>query len=388
MTTMLSLILAFMLTMGGSPAVSVSPVNSIVPESGVSHDITGKPRLGEFLKIYPVGANPNAGNPRLVLNLSFQYKKSPLIDLYQAFNQNPVNFTDPMGLIANPKINPLAAQSAYMQFRYYYGSHKKAMEMMYHYKYSIRSGADNTISTNDALYENALAQSYYYDALDTTPEQFAKDALAGTINAGFELMSIGFKFMSMGHPEACKKIDKIKTSIQTGVNKVLGARKNSIGYMAGTFYGPAVAGGISSASTKLSPTVPAGFSKTGFHQFRKLISELSKKYNLPAGELAVHGSRAFGTSKIASDVDVILRLNDEAFENFANILLSRARKGTALYKKLLKAIEKGKISRFNIGQGFSKDLYLKVEKAYGEVDFSVIRIGSEYDKGWFITIEK
>jgi dUTPase len=98
MTTMLSLILAFMLTMGGSPAVSVSPVNSIGPESGVSHDITGKPRLGEFLKIYPVETRPNAGNPRLVLNLSFQYKKSPLINLNQAFNMNPYNFTDPWGL--------------------------------------------------------------------------------------------------------------------------------------------------------------------------------------------------------------------------------------------------------------------------------------------------
>jgi hypothetical protein len=99
MTTMLSLILAFMLTMGGSPAVSVSPVNSIGPESGVSKDITGKPRLGEFLKIYPVGAKPNAGNPRLVLNLSFQYKKSPLINLNQAFGMNPINFIDPMGAL-------------------------------------------------------------------------------------------------------------------------------------------------------------------------------------------------------------------------------------------------------------------------------------------------
>jgi hypothetical protein len=97
MTTMLSLILALMLTMGGSPAVSISPVNSIGPESGVSKDITGKPGLGEFLKIYPVGAKPNAGNPRLVLNLSFQYKKSPLINLNQAFGMNPVNFTDPFG---------------------------------------------------------------------------------------------------------------------------------------------------------------------------------------------------------------------------------------------------------------------------------------------------
>ena len=98
MTTMLSLILAFMLTMGGSPAVSVSPVNSIGPESGVSHDITGKPHLGEFQKNYPVLAKPNAGNPRLVLNLSFQYKKKPLINLNQAFGMNPVNFVDPYGL--------------------------------------------------------------------------------------------------------------------------------------------------------------------------------------------------------------------------------------------------------------------------------------------------
>ncbi|MGD2093245.1 MAG: hypothetical protein PVH61_44200 [Candidatus Aminicenantes bacterium] len=97
MTTMLSLILAFMLTMGGSPAVSISPVNSIGPESGVSHDITGKPRLDEFQKNYPVVAKPNAGKPRLVLNLSFQYKKTPLINLNQAFGMNPVNFNDPFG---------------------------------------------------------------------------------------------------------------------------------------------------------------------------------------------------------------------------------------------------------------------------------------------------
>jgi hypothetical protein len=116
MTTMLSLILALMLTMGGSPAVSVNPVNSIGPESGVSHDITGKPRLGEFLKIYPVETKPNAGNPQLVLNLSFQYKKSPLINLYQAFGMNPVNFADPFGDAVMPGIEPEVVKSAYIQF--------------------------------------------------------------------------------------------------------------------------------------------------------------------------------------------------------------------------------------------------------------------------------
>jgi hypothetical protein len=110
MTTMLSLILAFMLTMGGSPAVSISPVNSIEPESGVNCDITGKPRLGEFQKIYPVVAKPKAGNPRLVLNLSFQYKKSPLINLNQAFGMNPVNFVDPFGLLTQDQRNKVRQQ--------------------------------------------------------------------------------------------------------------------------------------------------------------------------------------------------------------------------------------------------------------------------------------
>jgi hypothetical protein len=163
---MLSLILAFMLTMGGSPAVSVSPVNSIGPESGVSHDITGKPRLGEFLRIYPVETKPNAGNPRLVLNLSFQYKKSPLINLNQAFGMNPVNFDDPFGTVVNSELvrryNSIMAaenevRSKYHELRNSGFSHADAYQQLINLNYVTHSGF-----YEDKIFEFALSMSTLY----------------------------------------------------------------------------------------------------------------------------------------------------------------------------------------------------------------------------------
>ena len=178
-----------MLTMGGSPTVSVSPVNSIAPESGLSKDITGKPCLDEFLKINPVDTNPNVGNPRLVLNLSLQYKKSPLINLNQAFNMNPINFTDPFGDAVMPGVDPEVVKSAYAQFIQSGDSPDTALKKLEDYGYI----------DSDICYKHVLAASVHaepgaqvlgtaaYIMFEFSPAGIFKDVVS--LPFGYDLVS-------------------------------------------------------------------------------------------------------------------------------------------------------------------------------------------------------
>jgi RHS repeat-associated protein len=325
-------------------------------------------KLGRFLQQDPMG-----------------YADS--MNLYQAFGMNPVNFVDPFGTIANPEYDPLAVQSAYMQFRHHYGSHSAAMKRMYHYKYAIRSGVNDTMRLADTLYENALAQSYYYDALDTTPGQFAKDALAGTINVGFEMMSWGFKIMSMGEPKACEKIDKIKTSVQGGVIKILGARKNSIGYMAGTFYGPAVAGGVSAGlSSKAGKVVDIA----DFPEDTLSVSKSGSKVPWEYGELddALGATDKFGNITIKKGVtgkELVDTLRHESVHRFFSPKSGlfkelRANIGMSAYNRshLVRFLEEGIAETYATGNfmtGFTFPLYGYGIKKIRLVAETVIYVG-------------
>jgi len=108
-----------MLTIGGVPSGSVNPVNSHsiadtvnVVSSGCNLSINEKPHLGKFFRIpaFPVASVSGKKHISVVLGMQLPklrlagrflqtdpmgYKDS--LNLYQAFNNNPVNFTDPMG---------------------------------------------------------------------------------------------------------------------------------------------------------------------------------------------------------------------------------------------------------------------------------------------------
>ena len=85
------------------------------------------------------------------------------MNLYQAFNMNGWNYVDPMGTIANPLIDPRVAKSAYIKFVRAFGTHNRAMNEMYKYKYAIKTGASNTRSVDDDLYEMSLGSSPILD---------------------------------------------------------------------------------------------------------------------------------------------------------------------------------------------------------------------------------
>jgi len=119
MTTMLSLILAFMLSIGGSPAASVNVNPAGCPgDTGIQAPIDNNPTINRFFDDYrektasrPISKKileiPLIKQPKKQIRLRFSlslkeelrlvgYKDS--MNLYQAFGMNPVNFTDPFGL--------------------------------------------------------------------------------------------------------------------------------------------------------------------------------------------------------------------------------------------------------------------------------------------------
>ena len=137
--------------------------------------------------------------------------------------------------------------------------------------------------------------------------------------------------------------------------------------------------------------IPQGLSKVEFQKFAKSVRQLAKSAGLPEGELVIQGSRVKGTARIngrnVSDIDIALRVDERTFFDFAQKRLESVPKDSNLYKTLLKAARKGKLSRFDISREFNQ-LFQKILKPNSpyDVDFSIIKIGSQYDTGPFLKI--
>jgi hypothetical protein len=113
---------------------------------------------------------------------------------------------------------------------------------------------------------------------------------------------------------------------------------------------------------------------------------------LPKGQLAVQGSRAKGTArpltdKKPSDIDIILRVDEKTFNEFAQARINSVRPGTKLQKTLIKAAEKGQLSRFDISKDFNKQMFeILAPKSKFDIDFSIVKEGSKIDTPPFIDL--
>ncbi len=134
--------------------------------------------------------------------------------------------------------------------------------------------------------------------------------------------------------------------------------------------------------------VPQGFTQAEYEKFAKDVTEFVKNNNLPEGKIMVHGSRAKGTATATSDIDIILRVDQQTFDKFVKQRLSTIPEGTRLYKTILKAAQKQKLSIFDISKDFGKNLHndLKPLSPIKEIDFSIIVEDSPFDVGPFIDI--
>ena len=142
----------------------------------------------------------------------------------------------------------------------------------------------------------------------------------------------------------------------------------------------------SGPSPKVAPRLQ-GFTERQFRKFRRGARRVVREANLPKGELAVHGSRASGTARPSSDVDIALIVDEDAFFDFAQARISSVRPGTRLHRTLLHAARQGKLSRFAISREFNEILARELlpHSPY-DVDFSIIKKGSKFDNGPFVSL--
>jgi predicted nucleotidyltransferase len=127
--------------------------------------------------------------------------------------------------------------------------------------------------------------------------------------------------------------------------------------------------------------IPQLIEETRFNKVVKLIKE-NEIIKQIGGEIYVHGSRAKGTAKIYSDIDIGIRVSAERFgqlvqECFPNAANSRLR--TMNHAMEVGKIQRGELKLSKLGEQIHKLLGIKV-------DISVIRAGGPFDYGPFISI--
>ena len=128
--------------------------------------------------------------------------------------------------------------------------------------------------------------------------------------------------------------------------------------------------------------LPQGISPEMFSDASKLIKE---NIGDISGNIVVQGSRASGTAKPTSDIDIAVRVTSEKFDELIQKSFGTPNSGTAKERTMLHAIETGKIQAGEAGlRGLRKEL----EKIFGmEVDISIIEIDGPFDNPPFIPIE-
>ena len=124
--------------------------------------------------------------------------------------------------------------------------------------------------------------------------------------------------------------------------------------------------------------------------FQKQVVKKKKKQNLPDGELMIHGSRASQTKCLDLDIDVILRVDENLFDEFANNRINSIYPGSLTQKTVIKAANKGELSKFDISKTFNKDFHsiLKINSPIEDIDFSITKRDTPFDSGKIEDIKK
>ena len=135
---------------------------------------------------------------------------------------------------------------------------------------------------------------------------------------------------------------------------------------------------------KMARTLPQGMSEAQFAEFSKIIKE--SKAGEYGTDIRVHGSRAAGTAKQASDIDVAIRVPKEKFDQLIGELFTKAKPGNAIERTMNHAIKAGKIRRTDLDLS---DLGKELAAKFGlpKVDISVVREGGAFDQGPWISLK-
>ncbi|WP_033339737.1 nucleotidyltransferase domain-containing protein [Catenuloplanes japonicus] len=135
--------------------------------------------------------------------------------------------------------------------------------------------------------------------------------------------------------------------------------------------------------------MPQGLTDRQWQRFSRGARQLQRDARLPPGDLGVHGSRARGTARSDSDIDVALRVDDRTFHDLAQRALARAPEGTRLRRTMLRRIRNnGQLSSFDLGTEFTNRRQALLDSHVSvPVQFSVLRRGGPFDNGPYIPLD-
>ena len=127
--------------------------------------------------------------------------------------------------------------------------------------------------------------------------------------------------------------------------------------------------------------LPQGISEEAFDKGSQLIRD---RVGDMSDDIVVHGSRASGTAKQTSDIDIAIKVTPEKFDELIKERFNSPNPGSAKERTMLHAIETGKIQAGEAGlRGLRKEL----EEIFGmDVDISIIEEGGAFDNPPFISI--
>ena len=129
-------------------------------------------------------------------------------------------------------------------------------------------------------------------------------------------------------------------------------------------------------------SLPQGISQEQFSNASKLLRD---RVGDISNDIAVQGSRAKGTAKPTSDIDIALRVSGDKFDSLINQYFKTPNPGSAKERTMLHAIETGKIQA---GEAKLSGLRKELQEIFGmEVDISIIKQGGAFDNPPFIPFE-
>ncbi|MGK5510489.1 nucleotidyltransferase domain-containing protein [Brevibacillus formosus] len=132
-------------------------------------------------------------------------------------------------------------------------------------------------------------------------------------------------------------------------------------------------------------SIPQGLTK---EQFEKVSSMIREKVGHLSDDIVVQGSRAKGTAKPTSDIDIAIRVSPEKFDQLIKGSFSKVKPpnpGSAKEKTMLHSIETGKIQS---GEAKLSKFREQLQQELGmDVDISIIKIGGPFDNPPFTPIK-
>ena len=131
-----------------------------------------------------------------------------------------------------------------------------------------------------------------------------------------------------------------------------------------------------------SGTLPQGISKVKFDEASKLLRDSVGDIS---NDIVVQGSRANGTAKATSDIDIAIRVSSSKFNELISKYFKSPNPGSAKERTMLHAIETGKIQA---GEAKLSGLRKQLQDIFGmEVDISIIKQAGEFDNPPFIPFD-